>query len=167
MGSSMRKQQITAERLRQLVRYDQETGHFIRNIKTAPRAIVDRPTGADHNGYLAMSLDCRRYYLHRLAWLYMVGEWPRNKIDHIDGNRKNNVWANLRDVSDMVSAQNMRRASKNNAVGLLGVYKKRKRFVARIYTSGKQIVVGSFDSPEEAHAAYVTAKRRHHIGCTI
>jgi len=88
-------------------------------------------------------------------------------MDHLDGNGLNNKFSNIREATDVVNAQNIRAAQKNNQLGVLGVYRKRDRFIARIYFDGEQKIVGRFDTPEEAHAAYVAAKRRHHEGCTI
>lgn len=101
---------------------------------------------------------------HRLAWLYMTGEWPRQEIDHIDGDRANNKWLNLRDVDHATNMQNRRVAQSNNVGGFLGV-SRRAESIHIAYVGTKYI--GSFRTPEEAHAAYVQRKRAAHDGCTI
>jgi hypothetical protein len=105
---------------------------------------------------------------HRLAWLYMTGSLPTHQIDHIDGDRKNNRWTNLRDVTTSVNQQNRRTPRSDNSCGLIGVTReKNNRFTASIRFEGKQRRLGTFATPEEAHSVYVEAKRRVHEGCTL
>jgi hypothetical protein len=97
----------------------------------------------------------------------MTGEWPAGEVDHIDGDRTNNKWSNLRDVPRLENAQNKRRANANNRTGLLGVSPDKKRFRAVITANGKRKTVGAFSSAEEAHDAYLAEKRRLHQGSTL
>lgn len=164
------KRTLNAERLRELLHYDPDTGVFTRRIKTALSSRMGEIVGSvNQRGYLVTSIDHRLYRLHRLAWLYVHGLWPVAEIDHIDGNPKNNRIANLRDVSRPVNTQNMRRPTKRNTAGFLGVsWKKRQqRWVAQISVFGKTRFIGYFDSADAAHAAYLGAKRALHPGCTI
>lgn len=154
---------IEQTRVREMLDYDPETGVFRR--KTAWRR--GRAVGASDGRYLVMSIDRRKVYLHRLAWLYMTGRWPENKIDHINGDPADNRFSNLREASDEINSQNLRSAKARNATGLLGVSRKRHRYEARIYFAGRQVRLGVFDAPEEAHSAYVEAKRKFHEGCEI
>lgn len=119
----------------------------------------------DDEGYVYIRVDYRAYRAHRLAWLYMTGTFPVNVIDHIDGNPANNRIENLRDVTNAVNLQNQKRAQIDNKCGLLGVYKHRKRFRARITVDGKITNLGTFDTPELAHAAYLAAKPQIHAPC--
>ena len=93
-------------------------------------------------------------------------------VDHINGNRGDNRLCNLRDVSRKINTQNRKSASINNSCGLLGVSEhkgvgKSGRFVAGIYIEGKRKHLGVFDTAQQAHEAYLTAKRKYHEGCTI
>ena len=99
----------------------------------------------------------------------MTGKWPDGEIDHIDGNRANNRWSNLRDVHIVINAQNKRGPMAHNKSGFLGVSwnKKDCAYVARIKVDGKYLSLGYHQTPEAASAAYVEAKRRLHAGCTI
>jgi hypothetical protein len=112
----------------------------------------------------------KRYYAHRLAWLYEYGEFPEKIIDHIDGNRTNNSIHNLRDVSQALNSQNQKEARIDNGTGYLGVtFDKRPRtakYRARIGITGcaKRICLGYFETPELAHLAYLDAKRKLHPG---
>ena len=102
--------------------------------------------------------------LHRL--IAQVSD-PAVRVDHIDGNRANNAIANLRDVTRSVNHQNLRRARSDSAHGFLGVSPFFGKWKARITVNRVFQHLGVFDTPEEAHAAYLEAKRRLHVGCTI
>lgn len=170
---------VTAERLRELVIYDKDTGIFRwrvdrfcgkhMHILTAKAGDVAGST--DEDGYHMLTIDAKRYQASRLAWVYVTGAWPEYDIDHIDTNPSNNRFANLRDVSPTVNLQNRKRAQRNNKVGLLGVSKRktggRKKWIAQIAFGGKHKYIGAFETPEEAHAAYLAAKRELHAGCTL
>lgn len=159
---------ITQKRLRELLSYDPDTGVFqwLFSRGTARAGAV--AGSADSYGYLQTKIDRRCYLNHRLAWLYVHGEWPTRQIDHINGKRTDNRLANLRIVSASVNQQNHRVARVDNKCGLLGVSSSGKRWQARIsHPGGKDAYLGLFDTPELAHAAYLEAKRRLHPGCTI
>lgn len=160
---------VTAEDVRTALLYDPETGEF--SWRESKRG---RRPGACGNmrpdGYRRIGMGGINYMAHRLAWLYVTGEWPENHIDHIDGNPDNNRWSNLRDVPQQTNVQNVKGATRRNASsGLLGVsyHARDKLWRARIRSGGKNRVVGYFKSPEEAHSAYLEAKRSQHEGCTI
>lgn len=163
---------LTADQLRELLNYDQETGLFTRKVKTYGRygGQIGAVAGGDSGrGYIKISLMSRLYYAHRLAWLYMTGQWPTEQIDHRDGNRANNAFSNLRETTNAINGQNKRRAQSNNKTGheYLGVSSARSNFVARIKAGDTHHYLGCFKTAAEARAAYITAKRRLHAGCTI
>lgn len=154
---------ITQERLKQLLRYDPETGHFTWRVNRGPRRAGER--AGNVTVIEAVGVDGTLYPAHRLAWLYMTGEKP-NEIDHKNGNNNDNRWENLRDGTHAQNCQNRRRAL--TATGLLGVYPCASgRFFSTIRVEGKPLYLGSFDTKEDAHAAYVSAKRQRHEFCTI
>jgi hypothetical protein len=121
------------------------------------------------NGRVKIWIDNKRYYAHRLAFLYVYGEFPCDKIDHFNGNPTDNSIKNLRNADNQLNNENLVKAYKNNLTGLLGVgfNKRKKRFIARIMVNRKSIFLGYFDCAENAHKAYVEAKRKYHPGCTI
>lgn len=107
---------LTAAWLRERYKYDPETGVFINLARPG------KPIGAlTDRGYVSIAIAGRGYRAHRLAWLYMTGEWPTHQIDHIDGNRANNSFSNLRDVPGYANKQNTKKQS-NNTSGYTGVY---------------------------------------------
>lgn len=164
----MAKTDLTAERLRQIFDYDPETGVFTRKLR-AGRAGVGAPVGWPVKRHLAVQIDGYNHYLHRLAWLYVHGEWPKDQIDHINGDASDNRIANLRDVHRSLNQQNLRKPNRQNKTGFLGVcyYKANGKYQAHITVSSKRRALGFFDTPEQAYEAYLNAKRRLHKGCTI
>jgi len=170
----MKTEKEIAERVREVIHYDPETGIFTRKVRLAQRHHVgDRAdmyiTGGNAAGYHRVSWDSQRYLAHRVAWLYVYGEWPKGVIDHIDGNKANNAIANLRDVTDKINAENTRRPRANSKSGYLGVHwhEQNKKWVARIQVDKKNIHIGCFDDPQKAHEAYIEYKRKLHEGCTL
>jgi hypothetical protein len=160
----MAKADLTAARLRELFHYDPETGQFTR-LGGAPGG-----TGSNSNGYLAMYVAGRRYRLHRLAWLYVTGNWPTQLIDHKNGNRSDNRFANLRDVSQSINRENQHAVRSNNlSAGITGVSwcEYHKKYKAHIRVGGRLQHLKYCASAEEARAVYLEAKRRLHPGCTV
>lgn len=157
---------ITHARLLERVSYDPLTGIFTcRKTERGIRAKVGEPVGyCDGNGYCNLGIDRRTYLLHRLAWLYVHRQWPENHIDHIDRDPGNNRIANLREATNGENFQNIVTARKNSRHGFLGTYlhKPSGRWQALIYVNKKKHSLGYHDTPEDAHAAYVEAKRRLH-----
>jgi hypothetical protein len=155
--------------------YDPATGLFLyaSGKRSRGRFSVSMTSGVGSlkkDGYVHIFFDGKQRTAHRLAWLYMTGEWPRNSIDHINGRRDDNRWCNLRDVSQQVNAENLRSARKGKtSCQLLGVYyyKASDRWTAQITNKGRPMYLGCFETPEAAHEAYVNAKRRLHDGCTL
>ncbi|RZI60680.1 MAG: HNH endonuclease [Pseudomonas sp.] len=160
------KQLPSLERLRELVDYNQGTGVFTRKI-----AVSYSPAGKVLNhlnpaGYVIASIDGQSYFLHRIAFKLVTGKDPEGDIDHINGVRHDNCWNNLRDVPRAMNNQNRQRANKGNAFGLLGVRKGKRegQYRATICVGGKFKSLGYFSNIEDAHNAYVSAKRIFHPG---
>lgn len=157
------------EKFNELFHYDPHTGEMRRKVTISSRAqagMVARVHKGD--GYIRVMVNRKNYFAHRIAWLLTHKEWPEF-IDHIDGNGLNNKLTNLRNVTKSLNAQNQRKAmSSNKSSGLLGVSRTRHgNWRAHIQTFGVTAHLGTFNTPEEAHHAYLSAKREHHAGCTI
>lgn len=162
---------LTQARLKELFCYEVATGVFTRSEAiTRHRGKAGEVAGnLTQHGYLTICVGYRDYYAHRLAWLWVHGEWPSKNIDHIDGDGANNRIANLRDVPQLVNCQNLRAAPKHSTSGILGTsfIKKTGRWRSRIVVNKVPKELGLFNSPTEAHAAYVHAKRQFHEGNTL
>ena len=151
--------------VRRVVRYDPETGVLTWLVKRRSPKDVGRNAGClSLDGYIALTLFNKKYKAHRVAWLLTYGRWPIGDVDHIDGNRTNNRLSNLREVSRLENLQNVRKPTCVNKVGFLGVSPNKKRFAASIKVNGDKLHLGTFDTPEQAHAAYMDAKVKHHVG---
>lgn len=152
---------ISQDRLKELLHYDPETGEFTWAMPGKNR-VVGRVAGTLSRGYIRIRVDIQRYSAHRLAFLWMEGRWPEDEVDHIDGEKTNNRWANLRDASRAENMQNERKARTSSSTGILGVSLFRGKFAASIKTDGKKKHLGFFDTPEEASAVYRSAKKEQH-----
>lgn len=166
-----RRADITQQELKQLLRYDRETGEWTWRVHKGPRYPGD-PAGTISKGYVRICLNGKRYLGHVLAWLYVKGVWPDPdmEIDHKDTNRANNRWKNLRLVSRCANRQNQRRPHSVSTTGFLGVSfdsHKPELFRAHLTVNGKQVRLGSYPTAEQAHKAYLKAKRKLHEGNTL
>lgn len=153
---------INVERLKIILSYDQETGIFIWRVKTSSRACVGYVAGHLTNcGYRSIKIDGRHILAHRLAWLYMTGEWPTDDIDHINLDRTDNRWINLRSATRSQNKANAA-APVCNTSGFKGAswHKSTKKWRATIKVAGKPQHLGSFSSAEEAHTAYCGAAKK-------
>lgn len=150
---------LTHERLKSLYWYDPVVGTFLLKAKIPhdKRKIGDF-LKANNNGYLTVLIDGLNYPLHTLAWFYMKKEWPLELIDHIDRNPLNNSILNLRQATNKQNQAN-KRINRLSSFGLKGVASSGKRYRSRIRIDGHKVHIGTFDSPEEAHAAYVEKEK--------
>ncbi|PSH64745.1 hypothetical protein CU103_12440 [Phyllobacterium sophorae] len=114
-------------------------------------------------GYISISVNGRPYRAHRLAWLFVTGEWPEDDIDHKNGIRDDNSWSNLRPATRAENQQN-RTKRVDNKSGYIGVtwYKPTGKWNAQIKVGGKKKSLGLHDHPEPAYEAYLAAKVNLH-----
>lgn len=119
----------------------------------------DRAGHIGTSGYTILMIDGQRYYLHRLVYLVMTGNWPKGFIDHKDGDKLNNKWENLRGVTRTINSRNRKR-SRSNTSGYNGVSweKSRKKWQVHISVNSKQISLGLFDFIEDAILARIEAE---------
>ncbi|CAI1840075.1 Uncharacterised protein [Serratia grimesii] len=151
---------ISAERVRELFHYDQDTGVFTRRVRTALRTKVGDIVGSkDTYGYLQVKISEKMYLLHRLAWLYVYGSMPKATIDHIDRCKTNNSISNLRDVSRCINMRNTP-TPRNNESGYKGVHYRKDsgNFYAFLTVNRKRIHLGCYNTLESANSACELAR---------
>lgn len=152
---------ITYARVMEQLSYDPETGELRWKVPSCNSVKAGNVAGAlAPDGYRCIKLGPKIFGAHRLAWFIVHGEWPDGEIDHINGIRDDNRIANLRDISRQGNVHNRRKSW--SASGYLGVSRNHGRWRASISVNGRTITIGNFGTPEEAHAAYLEAKRRLH-----
>lgn len=148
---------ISAERLREALYYDPNSGEFSWKQKTSIRSKVGKTAGLSCKAdYQRISIDNRRYKAHHLAWLYMTGEWPNGIVDHKDGQKSNNRWDNLRIATPRENRANSP-VNANNKCGRKGVHKVGRKWRALLQTTDERMHLGYFECLDSAAAAYEDA----------
>lgn len=146
------------EALRDRLAYEPETGRFWHKIHERYVGTLDKQSGYIRVG---MKIRGRAYYFqaHRIAWFLQTGSWPYN-VDHKNRIKTDNVWSNLRAATH---AQNMINRDYPRSVSLpRGVYQSRDRYRVLLRVNGVQTHLGSFDTVEEAHSAWLVAAEATH-----
>ncbi len=158
---------LTATYVRFLLGYDPVSGAFVWLLREGDVPFNAQYAGkqagsVDKKGYRRIKIDARYHAAHRLAWLWMTGEWPPEEVDHINGNRADNRFVNLRLATKSQNQANAR-IRRHNKVGLKGVcYTPRQGYHAQISHGGKVHNLGFFATAQEAHEVYVRAAKEKH-----
>lgn len=139
------------EEIKKLLWYDKESGLFFCRVALHRNVKPWRTVGNfESKGYLQIKLGNHFYMAHRLAWRYVTGNDPGdNQIDHVDLNKNNNAFSNLRLVTNKQNCEN-RKINARNKTGYRGVYMKGNRFVAEICHNYVRIKIGSYTTLQEA-----------------
>lgn len=160
-----RRDDIPAELVKEEVSYCPETGRFAWVKPAKGRKMASHPGTITPQGYLRLCIHGERYLAHRVAWLYVHGQWPAADIDHINGDRLDNRMCNLRLATHSQNQQNRKRASSTNkSSGVMGVGwdKSKNRWRAEICVQGKRRTLGRYATVAEASEAYLRAKATLH-----
>lgn len=171
-----------SELLHKLLKYDEATGKLFwrrRTLDILPEGKRSDPAncatwnsrwagkealGAEAgNGYRVGNILGRKYYAHRVVWAMVKGEWPKECIDHINGDPSDNRIENLRAATKSQNGRN-RGPQTNNKTGFKGVSlcKENQRWMAQIQIHGVNKFLGYHDTPDLAHAAYKNAAKIYH-----
>jgi hypothetical protein len=157
--------ELTESELKRYFTYDPMTGEFKRILRRT-RWQGDVPcseliTGKNNRGYYWVKINRHMYLVHRLIVLYMTGVHPRGEVDHINGDRLDNRWGNLRDTSPFENSRNQGNREDNTS-GCRGVTfsKNSDKWVARISHQGVRYSLGYFPTKEEAIEARKEAEQR-------
>ena len=153
--------ELTAEYLRSILNYEPATGIFTWKVRTSRSVKVGDVAGSlDGDSYLRISVQSRGYKAHRLAWLHVYGEWPKDQLDHVNRVRTDNRISNLREVTNKQNQQNRSKRSDNTS-GYQGVFwhKRDFKWQATIAHNYKDIHLGYFTTIEEAVSARKAAEK--------
>jgi len=164
-----------ADYLRQCLSYNPDTGDL--RWKERPPSHFKQPSAAKVWNRRYAGSPIKRYkgqryptlavngvtnfLAHRIIWKMMTGTDPTEEVDHEHGDRDNLRWEYLRAAARSQNTKN-RRANHGCAVDLKGVIVKGRRYGAQISADKKHYWLGTFDTPEQAHAAYCEAAKRLH-----
>ena len=147
---------ITQCELKEVLDYNPDTGVFTWKKTVNSHAVVGSVAGNQGcSVYIRITIYKKKYAAHRLAFLYMTGNFPKNSIDHINRIKDDNRWANLRDATYSQNQSNKAKY-KTNKSGYKGVVwiKQRKKWRAQISYMHKDIFIGYYTTPQEASEAY-------------
>lgn len=152
--SSQENPTITYEEVVKMLTYDKDSGVFTWANPPGPKIKKGRIAGGKNSdGYINIKFKLRNYKAHRLAWLYMEGYFPEDgiEIDHIDRDRSNNKWSNLRLASKACNIRNSKVHSDNTS-GVTGVSlaSDHKKWIARISVNSKMLYIGRYDTFNDA-----------------
>lgn len=162
-----KEQNLTYDLIREYFHYDPDSGDFISARKNCKRILLGDSVGTiSKKGYRVIQFRGKLYQAHRMAYLYMTGSWPENVIDHINGNRSDNRWSNLRNATHGQNKTYSKR-NKNNKSGKCGVSKRvypsgKIVWGVRINIDGKETHLGFFSSFEEAKNVRIKAEQTHY-----
>ncbi len=157
--------ELTQEELKRLFDYDPTTGIFAWAISkgTAKKgSVAGSISNQRGKRYITITISGKSYYAHRLAWLYVYGEFPNEDTDHIDGNGLNNKIINIRSATTSENCRN-RRVPLNNKSGIIGVSWEKlvSKWRADITINGKKTCLGFFDELDDAAKIRKSAEIEH------
>jgi len=148
---------ITICRLKEVITYDKESGEFTWNKSLNSRSISGSKAGYTRSdGYIEIKIDGIVYKAHRLAWFYEYQEWPK-MIDHINGSCGDNRICNLRKSNSWLNQGNRAMHRNGRLVGAKYKANRKKKWESTITIKGKHFFLGSYNTEEEAHSAYMQA----------
>lgn len=153
---------LTHPRLLKLLSYSKRTGVFKWKVSPANQIPEGAEAGSTVGPYCYIKVGPKLYLAHRLAWFYVTKRWPASRLDHRNGDKRDNRWANLRLSDAARNGQNRTRPNKNSSSKLLGAHPHGDKFTSSIMTRGVVTYLGIFETAEAAHEAYVKAKKRLH-----
>ena len=159
----VKEEQLPLERVKELLNYNPETGMFTWRID---RYRVKAGTVAGHlneKGYYSVRTNKKHHLLHRLAWLYVTGKYPKNFVDHVNGDKTDNRFENLREATKSQNGMNTNIRCTNTS-GFKGVsyHKASGKWVAQAKLNYKHYYLGIYPTAEEASAVYNDFVKTHH-----
>ena len=155
---------ITQEKLKELLSYDKDAGVFTWAVRRRGVAVGAVAGYNRLDGYIQLMAEGKLHYAHRIAWLYVYGELPKDQIDHINGVKTDNRICNLRLATNQENQHNKSSPRTDNTSGFLGVSwsKPAKKWRADIRINGRKKNLGFFNTADLASEVYLKTKRELH-----
>jgi hypothetical protein len=157
-------QKLTQEYLQSILDYNKETGDFTWKVAKGRNSRVGKIAGSSHNGgYKTIRIDKKLYLEHRLAWLYVYGEFPKQDIDHKNGVRTDNRLDNLRACTRSQNLCNkINKVNSKSKISNVHWNKQNNKWIVNIYYQGKQKRIGTFEDIELAELVAIEARLTYH-----
>lgn len=155
----------TSTLIKERFTYDPNTGVFYWKVDVGTRARRGGVAGTYCKGYLYLKVNKEKFSAHRVAYYLMTGVWTELQIDHINQDRGDNRWCNLRAVTNTMNTQNSS-MNKNNTSGTTGVCwdSSRQRWIVQISFKGKRMCLGCYKCKELAVFVRQEAERQFDYG---
>ena len=150
--------------IKEYLQYCKDTGNFywIKRPVRSKIKVGDKAGSPDlKDGYWRIYFSGKPYPAHRIAFLFINGNLPRQLVDHINGVRDDNRWCNLREATYSENCKNIKKA-KNNTLGFVGIYKSGNRWIARAMHNKKMNYLGCYATPQEAALVYDNFCKKTH-----
>ncbi len=153
---------ITQQLLKELYFYNPINGLLYWKKSGRGRFIGKVAGTIDYDGYVRVQFEKKAYKAHRLAWMFMYGEFPENNIDHINGDKADNRILNLRDVGQDCNSKNSKKSALNTS-GTTGVTwdKNRKKWIAQIKVDYKNKHLGRYNNKKDAIQVRKEAEKKY------
>jgi hypothetical protein len=166
MPNQRKSHRLTFEKAARFFSYNPDTGEIRVKVKRpyVRKEVGEIATNWLANGYTGFHFEKELYMGHRVAWLLTYGEWPKDQLDHIDRDKRNNRIANLRECDTAENHQNQDTVTRKGTSRYLGVCKPtdREGWRAQITVNGKQNYLGMYRCETAAYVAYCRAKPSTH-----
>ena len=165
--SNPKEDSLSCDSLKERLMYNEDgTFTWVDVGRSKKVKVGDIAGGLNSHGYMTIKMGVYIYLQHRLAWLYVYGEWPGGSIDHKNRNRSDNSINNLRVLSFSDNGLNLNISSRNKS-GTTGVcwYNRNNRWVSEIRVRGVVHNLGSYKNINDAIIARKMAE--YELGVTL
>ncbi len=152
---------LTQDQIKEL--FDYQDGFLIYKNNGLRTKVGQKVGWKNGNGYLRTDINMKKFYVHRLIWMFFYGDPSDKLVDHIDRDKSNNRIENLRLVDKSLNGLNRHKARSDSTTGLIGVLSGKTRkgtnqFTAKLTVNGNTVFQKTFKTAVEAHNAYLNAK---------